>query len=453
MDPFRHGPDRSESEIHAQDKAMKPSIAQQALLLAEIGYKRSGEFNGLPLITIQRALECHWEDLREALIQIIEAGMGAIIWPEISANTHIKLLAPLEAKRQVAYLQDLSDCPPHTCLYPSPTYLEENVERDEYRERPYTLELALGQPQLAFRTFDLHILETYRNDPRYKYSSTEIAGSISISDEYYGSQQIAPSDQILLQSFGFAYDDQLYRVVAVYLRYLSDLSPEHQQIWKAREVSGTFRLHPDYYRSSILGEFPEHASIFEAFTQELQLINKMCQVMGRPSLFRTDFGEYGEAWPQKFSFLLRPTLEEYNAFVHLLDKLLSDNISKKFFRDDVALEEELERSDGKIEVRPKGTIRLLDEWCRTACPVEDRDVWDQAIADLKAIRQARQKPAHHVEPDVFDYELIPKQREIMKRAYTSLRTIRMTLEKHPAVATDDSIEIPNWLRDGKIWAL
>ena len=53
--------------------------------------------------------------------------------------------------------------------------------------------------------------------------------------------------------------------------------------------------------------------------------------MGRPALFRNDFGRYAEERPIDFAFMVRPTLRELNAFVLTLDKLLSDNIDPKFF--------------------------------------------------------------------------------------------------------------------------
>ena len=70
------------------------------------------------------------------------------------------------------------------------------------------------------------------------------------------------SDQVFLQTFGFCYDANLNRAVAVFVHYLSDLTPEHQQIWKAKELTGEYTLHPDYYRNSILGQWDEKISIF-----------------------------------------------------------------------------------------------------------------------------------------------------------------------------------------------
>ena len=57
---------------------------------------------------------------------------------------------------------------------------------------------------------------------------------------------------------------------------------------------------------------------FRLCVTELYYINRMAEAMERPPLFRSDYGEYGENKPQKLSFLVRPTLEEFNQFVLLL---------------------------------------------------------------------------------------------------------------------------------------
>jgi glutaredoxin 3 len=50
-----------------------------------------------------------------------------------------------------------------------------------YADRPYTRELALGEAQLDLRSFDLQVLEAYRNDPRY--TCPDVDSSICISTE------------------------------------------------------------------------------------------------------------------------------------------------------------------------------------------------------------------------------------------------------------------------------
>ncbi len=59
------------------------------------------------------------------------------------------------------------------------------------------------------------------------------------------------TDKFLLETFGFSYDAELSRAVAVFLRYLSDLTPQHQQIWNTKLLQGDFELHPDYSKISM----------------------------------------------------------------------------------------------------------------------------------------------------------------------------------------------------------
>lgn len=84
----------------------------------------------------------------------------------------------------------------------------------------------------------------------------------------------------------------------------------------------------------------------------------MCDAMRRPHIFNEDFGEYGDRRPKKFGFLIRPTLQEFNDFILLFDKMLSDNINKDFFQNEVTYETQVERDDGGIQINPKGTLRM-----------------------------------------------------------------------------------------------
>jgi hypothetical protein len=149
-------------------------------------------------------------------------------------------------------------------------------------------------------------------------------------------------------------------------------------------------------------------------------------------------------------FLHRPTLEEFNAFVLLLDKMLSDNINKAFFQGQVPEETETERSDGKIVVTPKGTLTILDEWIHSRMRLPDWTPWDEAIAALRKVRKLRQKPAHAVNENVFDQKYFKEQRQLMIDAYDAVRTIRLLFANHRAVKSA-GIVAPDWLQTGTIW--
>ena len=66
--------------------------------------------------------------------------------------------------------------------------------------------------------------------------------------------------------------------------------------------------------------------------------------MGRPRLFVEDCSGHSEHKPRNFGFLIRPTLEEFNAFVHTLVKRLSENINRDFCGNEIAVEAETIRS-------------------------------------------------------------------------------------------------------------
>jgi hypothetical protein len=164
------------------------------------------------------------------------------------------------------------------------------------------------------------------------------------------------------------------------------------------------------------------------------LLNQMSGLMGRAPLFRNTFGEDR---PTGFTFLIRPTLTEFNNFVQLLDKMLSDNINRTFFSAEVAEKAEIVRSDGKIEVRNKGTITLLEEWLNKNFHTADIQPIEDMIAVFKEVRQKRQKPAHSVNPNKFDQKYFHEQRRLMILAYKSVRTIRLIFTNWPQVRLAD----------------
>ena len=401
-------------------------------------------FNGIPSAELSRRLGIEFSKLLDFLRELIsEEKIGILYYPTF-INPHVIRRGFEPTDKQIERLTN-----PETeviCLYPLSIHLQEIVNHSEYQNEPYELALALGSPQVVHRSFDLSVLEYYRNDPRYIYKNDDVRGHIS-----YNADDLPEGDQIVLETFGFSYDADLNRAVAVFVYHLARLSPEHQQIWRAKELEGDYELHPDYYRNTILGEWGEKVSIFDAFANELYLIRQMTQGMNRPSLFREDYGEYNENKPRKFGFLVRPTLEEFNDFVHLLDKMISENINKEFFQSEVSYETEIERRDGRIQIQPKGTLQILDDWIRKFFrPANGWQYWDETIQAFKEVRKKRQKPAHAINENVFDQKYFKEQRELIIRAYEGIFTLRMMLGCHPQVRALN-IDIPEHLQEGKIW--
>lgn len=411
-------------------------------------YVTSGDFNGMPIETLLEHLDVVWTNAVPCLSTLIEQGLAGLLTSEDEVNPHILRTGFPDKNVQLAYLSRSE--PPYGCIYPASAHLRQIIDPQPFQGRPFTLELVLGEPQLAFRVFDLSVLESYRNDPRYSYTTNDISGRISVRDEFYESQSMAESDQVLLQTFGFAYDRDWNRAVAVYLRYLSDLSPEHQRIWKAKQLVGNFSLHPDYHRATIVGAWPERIPILDAFVRELYTINSMAATIGRPPLFRQDFGKYGEGKPKGLTLLVRPTLQEFNNFVLLLDKLLSENINLEFFQKEIPYETDTTRSDGKIVVTKKGTLQLLDEWVRATVDLPDWSLWEESMTAFRKVRKLRQKPAHSIDEDVFDQAYLKQQRDLLVAVYGGIRILRLIIALHPKLQAADA-QLPGWQEEGRVW--
>ena len=232
------------------------------------------------------------------------------------------------------------------------------------------------------------------------------------------------------------------------MRYLSNLSAEHQQIWDSKRVETEAHLHPNYYRSSILGKWPEKVSLYEAVLMEMSTVNEIANALERPPFFRKDYS--GENRPREFGYLLRSTLKEYNDFIHLLDKMFSENINRDFFQGEVALEREVTRADGKIEVKPKGSLQIMEDWIRNSFQTEDWADIEEMFKTFRKIRKLRQKPAHSVHENTFDQKFFKDQGELMKNVYRAVKILRLILHLHPGAS---SIQIDKHLEDGLIWAV
>lgn len=415
-------------------------------------YLKSRDFNGILITDLGKDFEA----IRKRLKKLVEEGKVVLNFGDRHPNPHILAFEPESKEQQLTKLETLQFQQPiyeeygplriqtnsiGCCAYPSKNHLKSLVNSDHYKGKPFTLLLAQGEPQLSYRTFDLRVLEFYRNDPRYDYETDDVYGRMSSKSE----RELKQQDDTFLQTFGFAYDrDVKNRYVAVFLRYLSDLTPEHQQRWKLEEFAGDTFLHPDYARTAC-GQWPEKESIFNAFCEETRIINEMTlKITGKP-LLRKTYDRRNK--PKKFGFLVRPTKEEYENFIRLLDKMMSDNLNKQFFEGRVDLTR-LQRKGELYVEQNKGTISLLEEWLNKTTKFPDSKPKNEMIKVFKEIRDERSKPAHHVREDEWNSQYFVKQRETIMRAYQAIRTLRLIFSNHPITKT---VEVPDWLYKGEIW--
>lgn len=402
-------------------------------------YIKSRDFNGAPISSLTFSVNRAIPFIKE----LVKDGLLSINYGDRHQNPHILAFEPESIEEQIEKVD--TDKLMQACLYPTKKHLATVVKKNKYIGKPFVLMMALGEPQLAFKSFDLSVLENYRNDPRYLFNCNDINGSISIKSAFSENGAVYKRDAVFLQTFGFAYNKTLTkRAVAVYVRYLADLSPEHQQSWFNKILKGKYFIHPDYHKIT-MGCWSLNESIFNAFIEELHQINKMTILMGKTKLFKNEYNT--ETKPKNFGFLIRPTLKEFNDFTLLLDKLISDNLNKEFFKKDLLLETEESMKDGRIKVIQKATITLLEEWLdRVQFPNPDPKI--EMIKTFREIRKLRQFPAHTLQEDLFDQKYIKKQRDLITKAYKAVRTLRLIFANHPKVK--DYNEIPDWLFKGNV---
>lgn len=417
---------------------------QPALEAITEQFVRSRDFNGILASRLAEQVGLSHPNLIAVLERLLTSEEIAIAFYRFQDNPHILRLLPPDIQRQRELLR--SEPPSQFCVYPTAKVLAHRQDLAAFADKPFTKRLALGEPQLTPVFFELSALEPYYRDPRYLFHYGDMGGRISIRDEASRSSDVHNRDKIFLETFGIAYDGRRNRVVVVYLRYLADLSPEHQQIWNARTVEGPCVMNSDYARASLYGDWPEHYSAYQALLTEIAEINKLSVIIGKPLLFRDD---YSAGRPAGLHPMLRPTGRGLQEFVHLLDKMLSENLNRDFFRNDIPLEEELPREDGKVQVVPLGTLTLLRNWLSTHYrTADDADVSDEILAPIKTIRGLRQKPAHAIDEDKFDISLPGQQDKLLMYVLQALQKLRLVLMSNPRAR--GKYQPPDWLDGDKI---
>ena len=233
---------------------------------------------------------------------------------------------------------------------------------------------------------------------------------------------------------GLARDGRGRRAIGSFLRYLRDLSPRHQQHWQTHLAFGRCKLENNYARRGLFGEWTEGVSVYEALLQELFHINKICQLIGLPLLFREDFSanaRSSEEEPKGFGLLLKTTKKAFLDFAHVLDKITSENINADFFAVQGVELDESTTKKGQIVVNRKGTIRLLEEWLTRKIRIKDQNGAARIVAPLKEIRRLRQGPAHKFVGDELSLVYQTKKEQLILDLYISISNIRMFFQTHP----------------------
>ena len=365
------------------------------------------------------------------------------VFAKRDVNPHIKRLPDLPKEKQLEWLNE--ETPNSICIYPSRKILTETVDDLKFADRPFTRSMLLGESQLEFVTFQLSALDRYRNDPRYVVKFHDYMGDMYISDKYYEDPEFLERDKVSINSFGLGFDENRVPYLVVFYRYLSTLNAEHQRYWDSFRAEKSVPMCKQYFDSSVAGEWWENRSLRYAIQEEIRLINEMSEAAFSIQLFRYAMSDDIPIDVTAFSI---PSKDNFHQFVHNWDKILSENINKKFFHGKIALEDEVERKDGKVIVTQRGTLKLLQEWLEKVVKSSQKaELIDEIMAPIREVRRLRQTPAHKFEMDEFSDDFYIKRRETLLSVFSSVTCLRAFLGNHPKAV---HIEVPAWLDDREI---
>jgi hypothetical protein len=404
----------------------------------------SHDFNGILVSVLQERLAVTDDEVIPVIRSLLQRGLIVPAFYSHQDNPHILRLEPPPLSEQLRLLG--KEEAGTVALYPVREALLARPDLSLFDDQPFARRLALGEPQLTALFFELRVLDQYYRDPRYKFDFREYSGKLTIRDDAYRSSDTPDRDKVFLQSFGIAYDQKRRRVVAAFLRYLKDLTAEHQAIWAAHQVEGPCVMNSDYRDATLFGRWPRYRSAYAALLAEMREICKLSGLIGKPPLFR-------ETWEQErppgFHPMLRPTTRSLEDFVHVLDKIISENIDREFFKGDLPLEDSQERPDGRIVITTPGTLTLLERWLSTFYRTADgQNIAAEVLTPLKAIRTLRQRPAHRLTEDAYDEELSGQQDALVGNLVRGLTKLRLILSSHPLARSLYSA--PEWLDGDKI---
>lgn len=446
--------------VASEDKHFKMVTSQ--ILIDKIFnfFIKSRDFNGIPLTRLAEETKTDYNTTVDIVKQLVTEDKASI---QSSINPHIISLGHFEIETQLRILEEakknttkiiskISDeinisLDSHlVCVYPSPKYLKENRDVREFSKSPFALQLALGEPQLKPLYFEIEVLDRYFKDPRFSFEFEDYSGQISYTEDENNIPSVEEKDQIFLKTFGLGVDKKKERIAVVYLVYLNDLTPDHQIYWKSKEAKRECQMLKEYYINTIEGDWTNSYSVFSAFIGEQRALNDLTKAIFNNPIFNKTFER--DTHPKEFTFFFIPTLKNYNDFVLLLDKMISDNINKDFFSDKgIEMFDYKEIGNGIVERKDKGTLRLFEEWLTLNFNRADPQSIIEVFKPLKKIRRERQNPAHRILENIYDKNFTTKQTELIKEAYFTIRALRQVFQKHPK---GKSVKIEKWLDEGEV---
>jgi len=195
------------------------------------------------------------KDCQQVILKLIENGVTHTPACD-NQNKHINRYGFGTVEQQVSSIDFGDDY--HTVFYPCKELILERVDLKSVKQKPFSKRLAFGEGQvLPAMFFEVAVLDRYRDDPRYEIRCDDYQGNIVIDSEYYDADNLPERDKISAENFGLGIEGNFERpLVAAFLRYLSNLTTEHQQHRNSfLFLDQGAQMHGNFYKPSILGEF------------------------------------------------------------------------------------------------------------------------------------------------------------------------------------------------------
>jgi len=422
----------------------------------------SNDFNGIPITNLSSKTKIEYHKTIEILKELVleeKITVQSSVNPHIIGIGHYKRDAELrileDAKNNVSKKLENFNSPINisfdshlVCIYPSTSILRKERDLTEFTHKPYSSELAIAEPHLKPKFFEIEVLEKYFKDPRFSFEFEDYSGKISCKyDESEKPLIENEKDQIFLKTFGLGIDSEKNRVAVVYLRYLSNLTSEHQIYWKSKEIINGCKMLKEYHTNTIEGLCTNSYSVFSAFIEEQKVLNELSKSISKNGIGIFNKTFENEKRPKEFTFFLLPTLENFYNFISLLDKMLSENINYKFFDGEIERFYYENIDENVVERKNKGSIQLFDEWLRKNYTITNEEYYNDIFKPIRKIRRERQSPAHKIKENIYDKSLNKKQMELMSDVHFSIRSLRQIFQDHKNCK---NIKIPDWLENGDI---
>lgn len=435
--------------IKIKDKLLNEIIKQ---------YQNSYDYNGIPTYTLKFPIfdnkfnfrnetelneEVFNKDIsileyKKYLIELLEEDKIEILSTNIVPNPMIKAYE-LNIPKDIQIDEILNNFN-NIVIYPTINSLKNSNCKEN---KVFTKRIAMGEAKLKILFFKVEIVQEYCDNPQYSVRFDGYRGYIVLNDEYCNENEKIE----YIQDFGIAYSkkDPNKRAIGVFLDDLAKLSESDQLKWyiKLQKQQNDFVINRGFYENLVIGNWINNVSIYDALLDEMKIINKMCQKMHVPKLYKEEF-DINDDRIKDYRIIFLPTLKNYWDFLLVIEKMFVNNINTETFtKGDGTTKNitELREENGD----KKGSIKLFEEWLNLNI-IGKNSIQNDIIDPLKKIRKIRQKPAHALQEDKYDEEIWKKQNELILETYKAIRNIRLLFSNHPNCK---DIEIPKYLVTGK----